>query len=296
MDKNKIKKECLIKNININFSKIINIMNQSEIPIEVNPFQNYFEIKSSSKLYNVFLSLSFSKKIITFSISHKDLNNKIILYEKSFSFTDISTENEDFFIPFKNDIVNLFKFIERLFMTKLVSIKNNYNHSMDYILLLFYIAKENKEFQIQFQIPKKCINNIKISSSKYEENNIKNIYISNFKKRQNFDCAPVPFLTGVTPKPEGGNKNKVIIGDNNLFYFTKKKYNFCINIYKYEIKSKHYKELVLKVSEKDEEKKENIEYCSYLNLMDFISIAKSYYTLFNYNIDDIYDDFLAIFH
>ena len=271
-------------------------MNQSEISIEENPFQNYFEIKSSSKLYNVFLSLSPSKKIITFSISHRDLSNKIILYEKSLSFKDISIENKDFFIPFKNDIVNLFKFIERLFMTKLVSIKNNYNNSMDFLSLLIYIAKDNEEFQIQYKIPKKCVNNINISSSKYEENNMKNIYISNFKKRQNCDCAPVPFLTGVTPKPEEENKNKIITGENNIFYFTKKKYNFCINIYKYEIKSEQYKELVLKVSEKDDEKDENIEYCIYLNLMDFINIAKSYYTLFNYNIDDIYDDFLVIFH
>ena len=137
-------------------------MNQSEIPIEENPFQNYFEIKSSSKLYNVFLSLSPSKKIITFSISHRDLSNKIILYEKSLSFKDISIENKDFFIPFKNDIVNLFKFIERLFMTKLVSIKNNYNNSMDFLSLLIYIAKDNEEFQIQYKIPKKCVNNINI--------------------------------------------------------------------------------------------------------------------------------------
>ena len=270
-------------------------MNKEENPIEVNSFQNYFEIKSSSKLYNVFISLNSSQKLITISISFKDINNKSMNYEKSLCFRDITMENEDFFIPFKNDIINLFKFLERLFITKLVTIKNNYNNSMNFLYLLFCVAKDNKEIQIQISIPKKSINNIMISSI-HQENNNKNIFTTNYKKRRNFDCAPVPFLIGETPRFESDDKDKNISGDNNIFFFTKKKNNFSINIYKFEIKSKYYKEIILKITEKNEETKNDIEYYAHLNLMDFFNIAKSYYVLFNFSIDDIYDDFLITFH
>ena len=285
----------------------------SEEIIEISNFQTFFEVKSFSKKYKVLLSLKNSDKSIFISIT----NNNII-YEKELAFKDITKDNEDFFIPFRNDIVILFKYLERLFYSKLISITSYNNNSDDYIILSICFIQNQKEKQIQIAISGNNNNKIILNENETQttknKNSIENIestkdlntndeliksidvqfsneILNNHEnKKKNYDCAPVPFLSLNMPK-----LNLNINKDNNIFYYKKNKFDYCINLYKNIIKSKEYKEIIFKITEKDDNNIITV-YNSYFNLKDFLKIYDSYYSLFNYSIDDIYDDFLIILY
>ena len=281
-------------------------MTQKSESIEINNFQNFFEIKYASKTFRVFLSLDTKKNLIIISITYADISNKNTIYENSFSFKDISTGIEEFFIPFKNDMIILFKFIERLFIAKLVYIKINYNNSDDYLSLSFYVMMDCREHLIQLTIPKKNednsknsnSNNSSLKSSHYNFDNIFNNTLN--KERKNCNSAPLPFFLGETPKAKDDIKDKDInlkseTGELSSFIYKIKKLNYQITIWKNEIKSMKFKEIVFQICE-IEENKTKCEYKEYFNLIDFFETAKPYYDLFNYSIDDIYDDFIIIFY
>ena len=343
-----------------------NLKKNSISALNIDDYSNIFEIKSFSKTYRISLNLDISNKNILISISQKNASEKTN-YQKKLSIEELDRNEFSFFTPFKNNITKLFKYLERLFNSKLVSIQTSINN---FLILILYCLKENKSNQIQIFIPnknfincekitfeekvqnpeskekeekkenfeekeeyslkdEKSIESKKLKKSRnrkminveYNYNKVQNILNNNIQNNENnissenynnleniksqemknindmetqtinyydYDCAPVPHS-----KPcNEPNKSDI---NNNIFYYNFKKKDYYINLYKNEIKSKKYKEIIIKIIDK-KDNNNIIQYKTYLDLVDFLHLSKPYYHLFNYSIDDIYDDLLIILY
>ena len=96
----------------------------------------------------------------------------------------------------------------------------------------------------------------------------------------NINCGPAPLIF----------PSEISTKDNTFSYQIKNK-NFNINIYKRNYKEGKYQEIIFEIIDS----KDNT-YCAYINFGDFLNLNKRYYELFDYSIDDIFDDFLIIFN
>jgi hypothetical protein len=261
-----------------------------------------FEIKSYYKTFGVSLNLDEINKKIIFSVSQKN-HNDVIKYRKSISFVDLTQIDLNFFIPFKNDIIILFKYLIRLLKSKMLSIRtSDYDNN---IVLILHCLKENKSNPIEIEIPnvdsdseqpenendeyekKEDINSLE----DIKENN-DNIEGESGKLNNNIETTDVNDYNCASVINSSGNLYNDSI--SNIFYYNLKKKDYFIYLYKNEFKIKGYTEIIFKIVCKEDN--DDIEYFAYKDLLDFIHLSRPYYNLFNYSINDFYDDLFIILY
>ena len=185
-------------------------------------------------------------------------------------------------MAFRKNISLLFKYLKRLIKAQLFSI--NYNNNNEEILSFTLIGlKETRQINIEIILYNE--NNKSLHNNK-NDNNEQNINEDNKDNNELNLLPPAPIVKYSKDKNEE---------NNNIFYYNPNIKNtktvYYLYVYKNEYIEKNYKEIILKFVEKEKEK-DSIEYYRYLDLIDFFNISKSYYGLFDYSIDDIYDDLL----
>ena len=250
-------------------------------------------IKIESKNYIIYLNKDKNNSYIIISVSSNHKNDKDNINHKK-KILDFSLIH-NYFIKFKGRIPLIFKYLERMLICKLFCINNNNGN----LIFTLYCLEENKNINIDIIIPNKYfVNEINISNKdKNQLGNVQsNLNNSNIKKSfKNRNLGPAPIV---------GDKNNIIINpnDKNKFFYYKtkiKKIEYYIYLYKNEYIQKNYKEIVFKIIEKNELNdigivNEDVEYYAYLNLVNFFNLSEFYFSLFNYSIDDIYEDILII--
>ena len=139
-------------------------------------------------------------------------NNNIITHKKSFSFEDIEKFDSEFFVPFQNNLLILYKYLIRFLKAKMFELtKNN-----EYISLVLYCLKNNELQYIIIEIshiPRE--NGIKNNEYRYlegssEEISGKNLPHNNNKESEednkninevyNIGSAPTPNLKEIKNK------------------------------------------------------------------------------------------------
>ena len=241
--------------------------------ILMNDNQFIFKNGYTTKKYMLKISNDINNSYIRISIIADNINNNIT-HQKYLIFEDLEILDKNFFSPFKKDFNILYKFLCRLFIVKLARIKPL---KSDDIMVTLICLESNKIKNIDIIIPK--INNDMPKTSVNNINSMNTIY-DIYKVNKDYSEAPIPLK----------NNN-----NNNIIYFNpfKKKNGYKIELYKIERYiegSTIYKEIEIKISDFNENK----EYSCYLNIFDFLNLSYSYYNLFNYSIDDIYDDLIII--
>ena len=201
-----------------------------------------FEIKSYYKTFGVSLNLDEINKKIIFSVSQKN-HNDVIKYRKSISFVDLTQIDLNFFIPFKNDIIILFKYLIRLLKSKMLSIRtSDYDNN---IVLILHCLKENKSNPIEIEIPNVDSDNEqpenKIDEYEKEEDinsledikeNNENIEGESGKLNNNIEITDVNDYNC----PSVINSSGSLYNDSisNIFYYNLKKKDYFIYLYKNE--------------------------------------------------------------
>ena len=254
-------------------------------------------LKVESKKFILYLFLSKSNNIrISLAPNNKEKNNEKKLKSKQIdmseithtkSITDLSSI-DNYFQIFKNNVPLLYKHLKKLFTSNLFSI--DYNNINDEIITINLLClKENKNKLIEIKL-----SNVN-SKKKYKSKSVKSHYSNNIiadidiiprDKHINLSAGPV-----WTNKKNWNNPN-----DNKIYFYYKvknKNIQYYIYINKNDYINNNYKEIVFKIVERENDLES--EYCSYMNLIDFFDLSESYFYLFKYSIDDIYDDLLVIF-
>ena len=233
-------------------------------------------IKIESKKYIIYLKKNKIHNSITISVSPHNKDNKDDEITHKTKITDFSTIDY-YFIKFKGNAPLLLKYLERIFISNLFSININNNNKESLTITLFCLFENNNKF-IDIVLPK--------ANVKKKKNQVNVVHINDRGNhdsinKSNLGCAP----------PSNACKN--IITPNFFYYKTKiKNLEYYIYLSKNEYKDKNYEEIYIQIFEN--EKDSNIGYYIYLNLVDFFSLSESYYSLFDYSIDDIYDDLIII--
>ena len=258
-------------------------MNQNSKVIEI---QNHFQTQYKNYIIEINKDEKERKLIIKIS-----LNN--ISHTKDFSFEDIKKIDFDFFYPFENNLLLLYKYIVRLLRAKLFDITTN-NEKMESLSLCLYCLKNNKIKTIIINIP----------SNKYSQEN--GIILSE-NKNINLENANSNNFIDNNNGSEEDRKNKnedYNIGSAPAPKINKKKNKYEYKIYLKKIKNlyqktKEYREIEIKIEQKiinknNEEKK--IIYYDYLDSQDIFGASITYYNLFDFSIDDVFDDLNIIFY
>ena len=224
-----------------------------------------FQIESFSIKYTIKIHLDESDNILI-SIMTKNQLNKDFIYENKLNFENLEIYAHEFFSSFKGNIRLFYKFLLRLFNAKLIRVQKSNDYDL-ILILICLINNEKKEIEIFFH-----------NFNNFEEDKIKNGY--------------------------NQNKNNIIVTsskkntfpDPYIFYYINsnyKKYTLQMSKNEYPIKDSVYKEIIFNLI--DEGDKRKAQYSCYLDIFDFLSLSEPYYKLFNYSIEDIYEDFAIIF-
>jgi hypothetical protein len=114
-----------------------------EIPgIEQDPNEFFFKYKSNFKNYIIGINLDDPKTSIIISIALKNINNIVI--RKPLTYKEIENFDPEFFVPFKNDIFILFKFMTRLLLANLIDlVKAKKGNKNLYYLILNCLKNSN---------------------------------------------------------------------------------------------------------------------------------------------------------
>ena len=239
--------------------------------------------KIESKKYKIYLKTNKINSYIIISICPKNQSNEI--YQKKF--VDFSLV-DNFFIIFQRNIPLLFKYLERMFKCNLYNITNNKTN----LVLTLFCLQENRDKFIYITL----YNNNPHLYNKMKD--IKNINIS-IEICRNTENS-VNGRDNLFPAPISMDKKYLFIPNeqNNFFYYKIKNKNLIYNIYlnKKEYNNGDYKEIIIKIIENENDNDKGKTYYAYLNLVDFYLISETYFNLFNYSIDDIYDDILIILY
>ena len=240
-------------------------------------FENSEELEIKSKEYTINLIKDKNDTFIIISISKNE--PKVIKYKNQLFYSDFLSINKEFFNEFKNNIPLLFKFLKRLLISN--SFIVNLINEKDSLSLSFYVLRETKKLLIEITLYNENNKNIPKSHDNNFNNN--NNIINNNENNLGLEPAPTFDLS--------------VINNNSFYYHSFKKTKnfkfFELYIYKKEYIEKNYKEIIFKIIEKENSKRD-LEYYAYLDLFDFLNLSKSYYGLFKYSIDDIYEDLLII--
>ena len=242
----------------INFENEINLINK----------EYTFSLDSFSIKYTVKMYMDENENIYISIITKDNLNNDII-YNNKLNFEDLELYDQEFLRSFKKNTELFYKFLLRLFYVKLIYIKKSINDNL--FLILVCLHNNNKrEISIEFPICK-------------ESNEMKNDNKNNNDKKNN------KFIKNINKKNNVPNSCNFYCKNNN-----DKEYLIQISKKEYQLKNyKVYKEIEFKIIDNGDKKK--TEYYSYLDIFDFLSISETYYKLFNYSIDNIYEDLIIIF-
>jgi hypothetical protein len=230
-------------------------------------------IKIETKKYNIYLKKNKYNNALTISFSY---NNQNVTHKHKF--TDFASIDH-YFNKFKGNIPLLCKYLETIFISNLFSINNN-NNDDNVTITLFCLLENNNKF-INLILPKISTKN----KNNYNNNINKNDeFIGDNSDKINLGDAPPSCMADIFIRP-------------NYFYFKTKNKLHEYNIYldKNEYKEKNYKEIIFKIIEKERDNENTKEYYAYLNLVDFFYLSESYFSLFDYSIEDIYNDLLIIF-
>ena len=240
--------------------------------------------KIESKKYNIYLKKNKANSYIIIAISPRNQGD-CVYQKKLIDFSSI----DNFFIIFQRNIPLLFKYLERMLNCNLFKITNN---KSDLVLTLFCL-QENKNKFIDITLYN---SNPKFYSNKKKDNKNINISIEIGRNTGNSNNEK----NNLFPAPISFDKKYLFIPNeqNNYFYYKNKNKNLIYNIYinKKEYNPSWYKEIIIKIIEKENGNDKGKKYYAYLNLFDFLFLSETYFKLFDYSIDDIYDDILIIFY
>ena len=222
-----------------------------EIPgIEQDPNEFFFKYRSNYEDYIIGINLDYNKNKIIISIAFKNINKIVI--RKVFTYEGIEKFDPEFFIPFKGNILILFKFITRLLLANLI----------DFVTT----KKENKNL---YYLILNCLKDNSIRPIKIDLNN-------NFVKEIIIDR-----------NPEDKNNKKAIKFKINDKDKTNQEYKIALKIIEHKYQnSEIYKEIEIKFTNEIDHQ----VYYDYLNSQDIFDRPIPYYQLFNNSIEDVLDD------
>ena len=261
-------------------------------------YQNSKEIKKKDifqihykKNYIIEINKNTNDTKLIISIALNDIKN--ITHIQSFSFEDIQNFDFDFFIPFQNNLLILYKYIIRLLRANLYDLEIN-NEKIDNISLCLYCLKNNKLRNVKINIP--CIKYPQENGIINNENkNIENIKRNNIILDNN-NCSEEIHIMKNGDNNEGDAPAPKIKKMKNKFEYNIK-LNKIKNIFK---NTKEYKEIEIKIEKKNinENNKEGniVVYYDYLDSQDIFNQSIPYFDLFDFSIDDVYDDLYIIFY
>ena len=211
-----------------------------------------------------------------------------ITHKKSFSFGDIENIDPIFFFPFKDNFILLYKYLIRLLKANLFNLEINKENKEIMSIQLFCLRK-NKLRTIKIDIP----------SVNFKEKDSRNNYFNKINENM------IHFNSDTETEEVNKSKDeKYNIGDAPAPKSNRKKNKaqYEIEIYKltsvYEEK-KEFKEIQINIREKTTNfnNKEPICYYAYLDSQEIFGQSISYYNLFNFSMDDVYDDLkIIIYH
>ena len=250
---------------------------------ELKPFQ----IKCKNYLIQIEKDPKKEKLIIYICLN--SINN--ITHKKSFSFEDIENIDPTFFFPFKDNFILLYKYLIRLLKANLFNLEIN-KENKEIMSIQLFCQRKNKLRAVKIDIP----------SINFKEKDSRNNKINYFDK---INENMIHFNSDTETEEINKSKDeKYNIGDAPAPKSNKKKNKaqYEIEIYKltslYEEK-KEYKEIQINIREKTTNlnNKEPICYYAYLDSHEIFGQSIPYYNLFNFSIDDVYDDLkIIIYH
>ena len=219
--------------------------------------EDIFEHKTNYKNYIIGMTKDKENTYIKITIASK---NKEVIKQKQFTFEEIEQYDPEFFVPFYNNFLILYKFLIRLLKSNLIDIKIS-DKNKNIIYLNLNCLKDN-----QLRVIK-----IEISNEKNKERLEK----SNGKV-DNLTCDPAPiFKKTIKNINQLENKNNT----TNKDYIVKLKKN--------EYPNYNYEEIKIEIINIIKEKR----FYNYLNLKDIFDKNIPYYNeLFDLSIDEVYDD------
>lgn len=213
----------------------------------------FFKYKFNSNNYIIGINI-YNNTHIIISIARE---NNIVL-QKYFTFEKIQKYDSEFFVPFNNNILLLFKFIIRLLNANLFALETIIEGNQTLFYLNLYCLKDSSLRPITIDL------------------NIDD------DKEINIDSAPAIRNKNIAFKLEINDKNK-----------TNKTYKIELRIIEHKYENEIYKEIEIKFTNTKETK----IYYDYLNPQDIFDRSIPYYQLFNDSIEDVYDDLkIIIYH
>ena len=189
-------------------------------------------------------------------------NANEITHKTKFSFRKIKDNDIEFFYPFNNDIILLFKFLYRICKVNYYQLNYDRNDSVIMTLLCFY--HRSMKF-------------INIIIPKIQENSEENNYLE-LKEEEETNNRPCP----------------PVANSNVFIYLTKRKEEYKIEITKSDYAITF--SITEIPNEEIEEDNQNREFIAIVYYEYFLYLSESYYLLFNGSLDDIYSDLLFNFN
>ena len=226
-------------------------------------------------------------------------NNNIITHKKSFSFEEIEKFDYEFFVPFHNNLLILYKFLIRFLRAKMFEL----TEKNEYISLVLYCLKNNELKSIIIDIPSIPLENGIKNNNKdryFEEISEENLAINNNNESEE-DNKNIneEYNIGSAPAPNLKKRRNKYKSELSVYEHSNKKYNIELkkieNLYN---NTKEYREIEIKINKvtKRFNNNESIIYYDYLDSQDIFDASIPYYNLFDYSIDDVYDDLNIIFY
>ena len=226
-------------------------------------------------------------------------NNNKITHKKSFSFEDIEKCDFEFFVPFNNNLLILYKFLIRFLRAKMFEL----TEKNEYISLVLYCLKNNELKSIIIDIPSIPLENGIKNNNKdryFEEISEENLAINNNNESEE-DNKNIneEYNIGSAPAPNLKKRRNKYKSELSVYEHSNKKYNIELkkieNLYN---NTKEYREIEIKINKvtKRFNNNESIIYYDYLDSQDIFDASIPYYNLFDCSIDDVYDDLNIIFY
>ena len=199
--------------------------------------------------------------LINYSKSNNSDSSEIT-HQTKYTYNKIKDNDIEYFYPFNNDIILLFKLLYRICMVNYYQI--NFDKNDNIIMTLFCFFHKQMKF-INIIIPK-------------IKENFNDDYYLDIKEEEtnNRPCPPV-------------------VKTNIFIYLTKRKEEYKIEITKTDT------DIIFTITEspnetEKEDENQLKEFIARKNFIDFLYLAESYYLLFNGSLDDIYSDLLFNFY
>ena len=229
--------------------------------------ENIFEHKSMLKNYIIGITKDIKDKYIIITIASK---KEEIINQRIFTFKEIEAYDREFFVPFKNNFLILYKFLIRLLKSNLIDVEIIRNENKDIACIVLNCLKNNEYRFITIDVSNQ---------------------IKDYNKPEKSNEKTIDYF-GEAPAPVNKKSNKYKIKFSNKNDNLNKKYD--VDLRKIQ-RSEKYKEIEVKITNK---RKRDEIYFDYLNLKDIFDRNIPYYNkLFDCSIDDVFDDLnIIVYH